>query len=406
MSSLKIHLISSFRFALCWALTSLLWTVPARADSVSMSATASQTPATADNSASGSNGTTVSSQVDVSTAWMILTSFGLTRPQTSHVGDAYAKQEKESNVYALTLDASWIPDAGHTTTVVDEDGETSQEDVDPHWTLDVGALWSPQSTTLTSTTLVLPVKATKLTPAGSEEAPALLKAQASSIGSNLSLAYDTAGSGPWQWELTLAARPNWVTTQQTLQQYEDRQGNTHTRAELLASCQGVGASADKALKKTCKTVTALLKAEADSLLVVPVTLDWTQTWREKTDFSIFGAYFLYSSDPNAAGYFNLAAAGRKIGGASFGTGVAIAPFLWNSGTSISHVWGDLRLTASAGYARYVDDGGSYRSFALKIGYKISKNWKLSGAVATQNDIDDTGVASRSYAGTAGLRYTF
>lgn len=384
---------------------------PAWASNVGLSGGVSRTPATSGNPATGSNSGGVSGLFVLSDRWTVDGAFGVTKPRG--VGDAsnpLSAKEKEANIYALGLNLTWTPGAGDTTVTVNEDGETDEEDVPVHWNFGAGLSVSPKAIELTATEMTLQ----DTLPGGktaSYDAPTLLKVLSSSIGGSLWSSWETGGDSNWETAVTLSASPNVVSTTQTVEEYVDRQGKTLASKDLLAACSGASA---QSAKKACKRLMPLLKAQSATIVTVPISLSIEEIIYEKTEVTVSGTYFAYNKDPNEVGYFNLANQGKQAGGsapkgvttASFGTGVAIAPFAWNSGVSVAHKFGPVKLTAMVGHAAYYDAGGAYNSFGLRASWKINDTFRLNVAGATQSDVDEDGVATRSWSATAALKYTF
>lgn len=372
----------------------------AYASSVGVSSSLSRTPASDGYPGGGSTSAGVSGSYDLSDSLSIDGGFALSRPKATPITDGpLAGKTKEATVTSLSLGTTWTPAMPW-----NENG---------NWSMSFGLAFSPKATELSSTTLTLdqqvPGKGTQ-----SVDADALLKAVSGSTGAALSIAYDTMGDSNWETAVDLSVSPNRTATTQSIDTMVTAEGATVTREKLLADCKA-SQPAQVKLKKTCARLTPLLGVQEASVVTVPISLSIDETIYENTEVALTGTYYWYSKDPNEVGYFTLASQGRPLPGtnqktpstsASFGTGVAIAPFAYSGAVAVAQRLGPVRVTATLGRAVYLDDAGDNTSLSLKAAWKITKQWRLSAGVSTQNDVASDGEATRSYSGSAGLKYTF
>jgi hypothetical protein len=386
----------------CWATSSM-----------TLSGGANRTPSTDQNPTSGSNSAGLSGYHDLSERWSLDGSFGWTRPLTATVGDpVFSKKELEPSVLFLSLGTTWTPGGGDVTVTVDEDGSRDTEELPAHWSFSAGLSLSPSATGRTSTTVTLQdtLKGGQVV---SYDAPALLQVKSGTAGATFSVSYDTSGDSPYETLVTLSASPSRVSTSQAVVEYQDRFGNLRTQAQLKDACATATAQNPK-LFQQCKRLEPLLGTPTDAIVNLPVSLSIDHTLWSKTVVGLSGTWHFYSKDPASVGYFNLASQGRKapdgqtLGGssASFGTGVAIAAFQWNAGASVSHSFGALKASVAGGYATYYDGGGHYTSVTARLAYKLNAHWRATASVATQADTDSDDTTSRSWSGSAGIKYTF
>ncbi len=370
----------------------------------------SRTPTTDSSPASGSTSAGLSGLWDPNDRWSLDGGWNLSLPRGAADKDnpLYTKEVQRA-IHYLSVGATWIPGAGETTVTVDEDGETEEEDVPYHWSFGSNLSFSPKSTSRTATTLVM--EDTVAGKTSTYDAPTLLQVASSSAGVTLWSGWETGGTSSYESEVTLSAGLNAVTTKQSVEEFIGRNGKLTTTQQLMDICSG-GTTAKTA--KLCKRLNPLLKAQEATLAVVPISLTLIETLFRNTDVSLGATYYLYNKDPNEVGYFSLATQGKKApngetvngSSASFGTGVAVAPFDWSSTAGVSHKLGPVRLSANVGYSHYYGDLGHYTSFGLKANYKFAEHFRILGGAATQNDVDSDGVGTRSWSLSATVKYLF
>lgn len=386
-----------------WSLSALglacVLPATALASNIGLSGNLSRTPASDGYPGGGSSGAGLSGGYDLSDHWSLDGSFSLSRPITQPITEGpLAGKTKGATVSSIGLGATWTPGFDW--------------NADGQWSLAFGVAFSPKAVEKSSTTLTLEQMVNGSMQ--SVDAEALLKATSSSAGASLSLTYDTMGDSNWETAVELSASPNRLATTQSIEEMVTAQGTTITREKLLQDCANVYPKQIK-LKKTCERLTPLTANHEASVVSVPITLSIDETIYQNTEVSASGTWYWYSDDPNEVGYFTLASAGRTLPGtttkappntASFGTGVAIAPYAWRSAFAAAQKIGPVKITATVGHAEYLDDAGYNNSIGLRANWKITKHWRLSASAATQNDVDADGEATRSYSGSAGLKYTF
>lgn len=398
--------------------TAVLWALPAHADTLSLSGGANRTPSTEGNPTSGSNQAGLSGYFELGPRWSLDGMLNWSRPlATGDSTSPFAAQEKDAATFFLALGTTWTPGAGEVTITVDDDGDAETDEIPAHWSFSASVNASPKSTGLTSTTLTLEDQTKK--GALTYDAPSLLKAASSSLGGGIALSYDTAGDSAHEMLWTLSFNPSRVSTLQTVEAYQVRplpgqtEGKILTRDMLLQECQATTSGNAKATK-TCQRLMPLLKAQQDAVLTMPVSLSLDQTLFGRTSVGLSGTWYFYDKDPNSVGYFTLASQGRKAPNgeagpsttASYGTGVAIAPFQWSSGVSVSHPFGPLKLSVLGGFSRYYDDAGSFTSLTTRVNWKITQMWRVSASFATQLDRDADGEVTRSFSGSMAVKCAF
>lgn len=370
------------------------------ASSVGVSGGLSRTPASDGYPGGGSTSAGVAGSYDLSSSLSFDGGLSLSRPKATPITEGpLAGKTREATVTSLSLGTTWTPGMSW-----NEDG---------NWSLSLGFAFSPKATELSSTTLTLDQE---IAGKGTQtvDADALLKATSGAAGAALSIAYDTMGDSNWETAVDLSLSANRTATTQTIDTMVTAAGTTVTREKLLADCVASKPSQIK-LKKTCTRMTPLLGVQEAAVVAVPISLSVDETIYQNTEVSLTGTYYWYDKNPNEVGYFTLASQGRPLPGtnqktpstsASFGTGVAIAPFAYSASLAAAQKLGPVRLSASLGRAVYLDDAGDNTSISVKAAWKITKQWRLSAGVATQNDVASDGEATRSYSGSAGLKYSF
>ena len=371
----------------------------AQASSVGVNSGLSRTPATDGYPGGGSSRVGVTAAYDLSERWTFDLGFGLSRPKADPITSGpLAGKTKEATVASLSLGSSWSPDFAWNS--------------NNNWSFSLDIAASPKATELSSTTVTLEQQTRNGVLSG--EAETLLKSVTSSAGFSLSASYDTMGDSNWETAIDLSVSPNRLATTQSVQEMVTAQGTTVTREKLAQDCATTQPKQLK-LKKTCERLNPLLGQQEESVVTVPISLSIDETIYQNTEVSVSGTYYWYSSDPNDIGYFTLASAGRPLSGtttkapantASFGTGVAIAPYTWSTAIAAAHKLGPVKITATLGRAVYLDDAGHNNSIGLRAAWKISSHWRLTGGFSSQEDVDADDVSTRSYSGTAAVKYTF
>lgn len=378
--------------------------------SVGLTGGLSRTPTTDSSPASGSTSLGLTGFWDPSDRWSFDGGWGLSLPRGAADKDnpLYSK-EVQRGIHSLSLGATWIPGAGQTTVTVDEDGETDEEDVPYHWSFGGSLAFSPKNTSRTATTLTM--EDTVAGKTSTYDAPTLLQVSSSSLGVTLWTGWETGGTSSYESEVSLSAGLNAVTTKQSVEEFIGRNGTLTTTKQLMDLCSG-GTTPKTA--KLCKRLNPLLKAQDATLAVIPISLNFVETLYRNTDVSLAATYYAYSKDPNEVGYFSLATQGKKApngetvngSSASFGTGIAVAPFDWSTSAGVSHKLGALRLSANVGYSHYYGDLGHYTSFGLRANYKVAEHFRVLASAATQNDVDTDGAGTRSWSGSLTVKYLF
>ncbi|MSQ82752.1 MAG: hypothetical protein EXR77_07520 [Myxococcales bacterium] len=365
---------------------------PAWADYVGLSGGVSRSPGTASFPSSGSNSFALSGSYDLSDQWNFGLSLGLTQPKpVPDTSDTFVGKTKDGSTFSAGLGATWLPGFGW--------------NADEHWSFDFGFGLSPKSTDVSSTTIAFEVATPKGTT--TDDSDALLKSTSTSQDLTLGLNYDSNGDSNLEWSLSLGLWPNRLTSTQTVEEIVSPQGKVQTRDQLLAMCQKQ--PLPKLSVKPCKRLTPLLNAQAATIVTLPVVVGLSATVFANTTVNVGFTYYIYSADPNSVGYFTLAAQGKqsKLGpSASFGSGIAVSPYVYGSSLSVAHKLGPVRLTAGGGYSVYLDDAGHNTSAALKAAWKITDNWRVNFSYGQQWDTDSDGDVSNSWSASGGLRYTF
>ncbi|MBM4344709.1 MAG: hypothetical protein FJ100_15190 [Deltaproteobacteria bacterium] len=371
---------------------SLAVAAPAQADYVGLTTGLSRTPPSDGYPGSGSNSFGVNGSYDLNARWNFGLSLGLFRPKPApDTSDTFAGKTKDGSTWSAGLGATWIPSFGW--------------NASEHWSVDLGLGYSPKSTDLSSTTVSMEIATLKGTT--TEDFGALLKSSSTSADATLGINYDTAGDSNLEWSFSLGLWPNRMTSTQTIEELVSPKGTVQSKDQLLAMCQKP--NLPKIQAQACKRILPLLKAQSASIVTLPVVLGATANIAGKSSVTLGGTYYLYSDDPNSVGYFTLAAQGKqsKPGPtASFGSGIAVAPYLFSASLSAGHKLGPVRLSAGGGYSKYMNDAGHNTSASFKAVWKITDNWRVNLGYGRQWDTDSASEVTASWSLSGGLRYTF
>ncbi len=369
----------------------------AHADYVGVTSGISRTPPSDGYPGSGSSSFGASGSYDLNARWNFGLSLGLFRPKPADdsSADVFEGKTKDGNTFSAGLGATWIPGMGW--------------NADEHWSFDFGFGFSPKSTDLSSTTVTMETPTAKGTI--SEDHAALLKSSSTSQDLTLGINYDTGGDSNLEWSFSLGLWPSRLASTQTIEELVSPKGVVQKKDDLLAMCQKQGLP--KLQAQACKRILPLLKAQSASIVTLPVVLSATANIASKSSVTLGGTYYLYSADPNSVGYFTLAAQGKQSkqgqqGGASasFGSGIAVAPYVYSATLSAGHKLGPVRLTAGGGYSKYMNDAGHNTSASAKVVWKITDNWRINAGYGRQWDTDSEGAVTASWSFSGGLRYTF
>ncbi len=378
-------------------LAGALYAGSVHADYVGVTSGISRTPPSDGYPGSGSSSFGASGSYDLNARWNFGLSLGLFRPKPANdsSGDAFTGKTKDGNTFSAGLGATWIPGMGW--------------NANEHWSFDFGFGLSPKSTDLSSTTVTLESSTPKGTT--SEDYAALLKSSSSSQDLTLGVNYDTGGDSNLEWSFSLGLWPSRLSSTQTIEELVSPQGKAQSKDSMLAMCQKP--NLPKLQAQACKRIMPLLKSQSASIVTLPVVLSATANIASKSSVTLGGTYYLYSDDPNSVGYFTLASQGKQSkqgqqGGAhaSFGSGIAVAPYVFSASLSAGHKLGPVRLSAGGGYSKYMNDAGHNTSASAKVVWKITDNWRINAGYGRQWDTDSEGAVTQSWSFSGGLRYTF
>ena len=263
-------------------------------------------------------------------------------------------------------------------------------DSNNHWSFDLLADGSPESTTISGSTLVV----------NSTPDAARLSSTSSNLEVQLGAGYDTNGESAAEWSFLGSVTGGHLVTDQRITAVEVGRSSL-TPAQLQSYCDAHPLKCPRALRNALHNANQNGDSNLDSL---KINLGATLTLFDDTDLTLSGDYFLYAEDPAQAGYFNVATAGRSIGG---GGGVPIAPLLFDGKLEVAHRFGALsiKLWASAGEYAVDADGITY-SGGAKVQYKITRAWRVWVTGSLQHDVDDAGNDTVTWGVTAGVGFRF
>ncbi len=271
--------------------------------------------------------------------------------------------------------------------------------ISDHWglSLDLSGTGSFKSTT--STTISFDTKL----PNASGEIEGQLESRSWNAGASLSGYYDTAGDSKWENTITLGFDFNWVQSTQKINQAVDpKTGKPFDLAQVKTDC------ADPTSKKCPKFLKTVLQESSAGVGEMDVMVDWTQTFIQMIDWSINGAYYFYTQDPSALGYYSIAKQGAPT--MNFGGGIPVSPMLFSVGTGIGVTYSGFRSDVDFSYGQYREDSTGSTSFSIGVGlklrYDINDHWRVWVTGSWQQDRDSQIATSNSGSGGAGVRYTF
>lgn len=335
-----------------------------------------RTPATASNPVSGSSGASLAGSYDLTEEVSLDAGFGLSRPLATPPSQGGIDKSHGGTVVNLSAGASWF--------------------YGDHWYFMGSLSASPKSTSLDSTTVT--VQEGKTT----KDLDGLLRSDGSSAGVLLSTGYSTGSEADAETEVALTLTGSHLSTTQKLQELAGSD-----LAKLRDYCAAQGKDS-----KSCKRLTPTLNAVSEAVNSLGVNLMVSETIFQHTEISLGGTLYLYDRDPNEVGYFTIASAGRtgiqgtRDRSTSFGAGIAIAPLLWSGSLGISHKWSRARLSLTGGRGEYVDAGGHSNSLSAKVNVKLTEAWRVILAGGGQGNVDEAGDTTRSFSGSATVRFTF
>jgi hypothetical protein len=360
---------------------------------VALNLGAGTTQPTPGNPRTGDETGTLSGGFDPNDQWSVGVSLGLTRDNPTQASSGSAFGDSGGTIASFSAGPTWTPD--------------------DHWTVDLTGQFSPKSTTLSDTTLML------ATARGSTDSDAQLKSQTMSWGLNLGGSYDTAGESAWEHEVGLHFGLTDFNTQQSVNKIDEKGRTVDLKKYEQTYCKGAVAKS-----KTCQQFAALTRTQPVDLLQFPLAATYTATLFEKTDVDVEGTWYFFNPDPTEIGYFSVATEGRagtrstsrntaRGGGQfDFGGGAPLQPLLFSTALGLSHTFGDdhpFLVALTGGYGDYFDGTGYNTNLAIKLQYRISKAWKVALTATGNRDWQSgDGTPSVTLAGTVGasVKYRF
>lgn len=269
-------------------------------------------------------------------------------------------------------------------------------EVTEHFALGLDLSLSPSSQQNVGTAL------TVSTAAGDTSANALIKAVGSEGAAGVNLTWDTGGDTDLEWMLDAGVTLTHFSSDQDVEKVRGARGVTLTPQQALNYC-----NTHKCPAALVKILMATIKGGTQSANLDSAKLSLAATataWRD-TDFTLGADFYGYSEDPTQVGFFSLSYTGRgSIGG---GSGIPIAPLRTMIRPEVLHRFGDFSLKLWVQAGQYVESTGqSTTGGGVKAVYKFSKTFRMWLTLSGQQDVDDTGVASKSGAVALGAGYRF
>ncbi len=297
---------------------------------------------------------TITGSVDLGKEWSLYLSTGLTLLQpTKGVPGAQFGSAGTTTVY-FSPGATWRPD--------------------DHLTFGLAVTYSPRSELRADTVISY-----SPAPGQTANADALVSAVTTSRAARGLISYDTAGFSSWETSIDLDGGVDHYDAEQRIISARDPNGNALGPAQLKAEAQSF-----------CKTractrqVIGLFREHATPLEQGTVRLRVTETIYRDTDVGMAGSYFMYDRDPTSVGYFGLVAPGR---GATFWSGIPLAPLQWSARPELTHRFGDLSARLWLEHGAYVDSEGTMDVLGAKLLYRFTRRFRMWITASVQRDKD-------------------
>lgn len=370
---------------------------PAQAHMFGLIGGHSATPATADSPISGSNSLSGAGSYDFTDDIAADLSFGVTKPLVVPGTKGTPQQVDGGTILNASLGGSW--------------------QVNDHVFVMVSASLSPQSTTISTSSISLPGKPGD----PPDELDSRIKAVSSSAGGFVSASWETGGDSDFESSVALTAIATRITTKQDVLEITPKSGPTIDPKALDAQCKGA-TKPDKQTIAVCKRFAGFGKTQADSLAQMSVGLSLTETLYTDWDAIVGATVYSYAGkDPNAVGSFSVANKGKgatsgtgatSSGGheRGFGEGIDVSPLAWAVNAGVVRRLGPFKITLAGGYSKNYasteDDPGHNSSLGAKLQYKISDMWRVIASGTGQSSVDETAYATFSYSLGATVRCIF
>jgi hypothetical protein len=300
----------------------------------------------------------------------------------------------------LALAAIWIQDAD--TALRRQSGERSQPAVDlgagatweanEHLTLELAGGYSPRSKLVADSTVAYAAVS------GPTSVEALVAARSSSARAEIGASWDSAGDSALEGGVELGLGGRRFDTEQEVVLLRDRQGQIVTPQQLAQDlqrqCQGPSRACPRQLLALLQQPRPRASLGQLALRVAAVGTLWRDT-----DLGLEGARYLYDRDPTEVGYFSLASA--SSGGASFGSGIPMAPLAWSLRPFAARRIGAFLVRAWWDHGAYVESQGALDTAGLKVQLRLGRGWRVWAAGSMRWDRDREAGTARSATGALG-----
>ena len=337
----------------------------ARAHWVSDELTAGSTTSTGTNLRSGSVADLLTGKIELSDAWSLKLSAGLTHDEATPPAAGTTFGSSGGNTLALSARGEFDPSE--------------------RWAIILGGDYSPPSTTLADAPLSYTLKNGM-----TQSVDAQLSSHGWSGGGMASFGFDSNGTSPFEGTATAKLAFNWLSTTQQYTSFETRNGPLPA-SELMTYC---------ATHKCPKAWVSSLAAVPEAFGQIKLEGDLVATLWQSLDVELDGAYYLYTQDPTQVGYWSIATSGRTT--ASAGGGAPVAPFVFTVTPSLIFHKGPIAIETDFRYGSY--DGGGYDlQLTLRVDVKIGKHVKLWLSGQGQRDIESDGSESKAAYAALGAR---
>lgn len=370
---------------------------PVQAHMFGLSGSHSATPATADSPISGSNSLSGAGSYDFTDDLAADLSFGVTKPLVAPGTKGTPQEVDGGTIVNASLGGSW--------------------QFNEHVFIMVSASLSPQSTTISTSSITLP---------GAQGQPpddldSRIKAVSSSVGGFVSASWETGGDSDFESAVALTGIATRITTKQDVLEITPKIGLAIDPKKLDAQCKGA-TKPDKQTIAMCKRFGGFGKPQADALAQMSLGLSLTETLYTDWDAIVGATFYSYGGkDPNAVGSFSVASKGKGAASGTgatssgghergFGEGIEVSPLAWAVNAGVVRRLGPFKFTVAGGYSKNYasteDDPGHNTSVGAKIQYKISDMWRVIASGTGQSSVDETAYATFSYGVGATVRCIF
>ena len=147
----------------------------------------------------------------------------------------------------------------------------------------------------------------------------------------------------------------------------------------------------------------LVNGVTSTLVQARLGATYTLTIGRRFDLGLDGAFYVYSEDPTALGYFSVVEFGRLP---ELGSGVPVAPYLFSGKVFSQYRFEKFAFKLSYQYGHSVGGYGANHFVSLRTSYKVRPGLKLTLTLSGQADASANGLLNFGVQGTLGGLYSF